>query len=170
MDWIDLLCGSEGTLGVILEAEIALLPVPGELFAGVVFFPSDNHALDAVDAWRADRDLRMLEYVDRNALQLLQGRYPEIPASAQAALLIEAESADVDTWEKRLVASGALLDASWFATSATERERFRRFRHSLPKLVIETVVRRGFLNMGTDYAVPLDRNRDVLNLYRRRLE
>lgn len=170
MDWIDLFCGSEGTLGVILEAEIALLPVPGELFAGVVFFPSDHHALDAVDAWRVDGDLRMLEYVDRNALQLLRGRYPEIPAGAQAALLIEAENADVETWEMRLEKSGALLDASWFATNATERERFRRFRHSLPELVIETVVRQGFLKMGTDYAVPLDRNREILSFYRRRLE
>jgi FAD/FMN-containing dehydrogenase len=170
MDWIDLFCGSEGTLGVILEAEVALLPIPRDLFAGVIFFPSDEHALAAVDSWRVHQELRMLEYVDRNALKLLLHRYPEIPAEAQAALLIEAEGVDLDAWETRLTAAGALLDASWIATTPKERERFREFRHSLPELVIETVVRQGFLKMGTDYAVPLDRNREMLAFYRKRLE
>jgi FAD/FMN-containing dehydrogenase len=131
MDWIDLFCGSEGTLGVVLEAEVKLLPTPAELFTGVVFFPSDESALDAVDAWRPVPDLRMLEYVDRNSLDLLLARYPEIPRSARAALLIEAEGDDVDGWESRLSAAGADLEASWFALSARDRERFRQFRHAL---------------------------------------
>ena len=108
MDWIDLFCGSEGTLGVILEAEIALLPIPRELFGGVIFFPTDEHALDAVDRWRVHQELRMLEYVDQNALHFLRGRYPEIPAEAQAALLIEAEGADLDVWESRLTETGSV--------------------------------------------------------------
>jgi FAD/FMN-containing dehydrogenase len=170
MDWIDLFCGSEGTLGAVLEAEILLLPIPAELFAGVIFFPSDEHALAAVDAWRPCAELRMLEYVDRNSLDLISGRYPEIPKEAQAALLIEAEGDEIDEWEGRLTSAGALVDASWFATNSKDRERFRGFRHSLPELVIETVVRRGFLKMGTDFAVPLDRNREMLAYYRQRLE
>jgi FAD/FMN-containing dehydrogenase len=170
MDWIDLFCGSEGTLGVTLEAEIALLPIPQELFAGVIFFPSDEHALAAVDAWRSCTELRMLEYVDRNSLQLLSGRYPEIPSEAAAALLVEAESADLETWEDRLTSAGALLESSWFASGPRDLERFRAFRHALPELVIETVVRRGFLKMGTDYAVPVERNREMLAFYRQRLE
>ncbi|HEX4771174.1 MAG TPA: FAD-binding oxidoreductase [Bryobacteraceae bacterium] len=170
MDWIDLFCGSEGTLGVMLEAEIALLPLPQELFAGVIFFPSDEQALAAVDAWRPYPELRMLEYVDRNSLQLLAARYPEIPSEASAALLVEAEDADIDAWESRLSYAGALIAASWFATGPRDLERFRAFRHALPELVIETVVRRGFLKMGTDYAVPIDRNREMLAFYRQRLE
>ena len=112
----------------------------------------------------------MLEYVDRNALNLISGRYPEIPQAAQAALLIEAEGDDIDVWETRLTSAGALVDASWFATEPKDRERFRAFRHSLPELVIDTVVRRGFLKMGTDFAVPFERNREMLTYYRRRLE
>ncbi len=38
MDWIDLFCGAEGTLGVLLEAEVRLLPIPKDLFSAVVFF------------------------------------------------------------------------------------------------------------------------------------
>lgn len=170
MDWIDLFCGSEGTLGVILEAEVTLLPIPASLFAGVIFFPSDEHALDAVEAWRAIGELRMIEYVDRNALDLLLERYPEIPARVGAALLIEAEGDDVDAWEKRLASAGALTEASWFATTAKDRERFREFRHALPEMVIAKVVPGGFLKMGTDYAVPISRNREMLGYYRQRLE
>jgi FAD/FMN-containing dehydrogenase len=170
MEWIDLFCGSEGTLGVILEAELALLPIPASVFAGVIFFPSDEQALDAVEAWRPVGELRMIEYVDRNSLNLLLERYPEIPAPAKAALLIEAEGDDVDAWEKRLASAGALTDASWFATTMKDRERFREFRHALPEMVIAKVVPGGFLKMGTDYAVPISRNREMLAYYRRRLE
>jgi FAD/FMN-containing dehydrogenase len=170
MDWIDLLCGSEGTLAVVTEAELKLLPIPPELFTGVVFFPSDESALDAVDNWRAVPDLRMIEYVDRNSLDLLLGRYPEIPREAAAALLIESEGDDIDAWERRLTEGGALIDASWFAMTPADRERFRQFRHSLPELVIEFIQKHGGLKMGTDFAVPIARNREMLAYYRIRLE
>jgi FAD/FMN-containing dehydrogenase len=38
MDFLDLFVGSEGTLGVVTEAELALLPAPTALLAGVVLF------------------------------------------------------------------------------------------------------------------------------------
>jgi FAD/FMN-containing dehydrogenase len=170
MDWVDLFCGSEGTLGVTLEAEVALLPLPEELFSGVIFFASDEKALAAVAAWRSVDELRMMEYADKNSLELLRGRYPEIPKQAQAALLIEAEGDDVEGWEARLSEAGALVEASWFAVGAKDRERFRGFRHSLPELVVDTMRRRGFLNMGTDYAVPIARNGEMLAFYRERLD
>lgn len=170
MDWIDLFCGSEGTLGVVLEADLQLLPAPDSVFSGVIFFGSDDDALSAVDAWRGTGDLCMLEYADRNSLDLLGQRYPEIPSAAGAALLIEVEGEDVDGWEGRLKSAGAMIDASWFATNARERERFRLFRHALPEIVNATVLSRGFMKMGTDYAVPLDRNRDMIAYYRERLE
>jgi FAD/FMN-containing dehydrogenase len=170
MDWVDLFCGSEGTLGITLEAEVDLLPIPADLFAGVIFFASDDDALDAVARWRSIPELRMMEYADRRSLQLLRSRYPEIPAVANAALLIEAEGDDVDAWEAHLEESHALTEASWFAVEAKDCERFRQFRHSMPELVIDLMRRRGFMNMGTDYAVPIDREREMLTFYRRRLE
>src|SRR6202000_2503426 len=95
MEWGDLFCGSEGTLGVTLEAEGALLPIPKHLLSGVVFFDSDDDALDAVAKWRSVPELRMLEYADRASLDLIRSRYPEIPRAAQAGLLLEAEGGDV---------------------------------------------------------------------------
>lgn len=170
MEWVDLFCGSEGTLGVTLEAEVTLLPIPEHLLSGVVFFASDDDALDAVARWRKVPELRMLEYADRPSLDLIRAKYPEIPRAAQAALLIEADGDDLDAWEQRLEESHALLDASWFGIEAKDRERFRKFRHAFPEAVVETNRKRGFMNMGTDYAVPLEKDREMLRHYRERLE
>lgn len=170
MDWIDLFCGSEGTLGVTIEAEVALLPLPQHLLSGVVFFASDDDALEAVAKWRSVPELRMLEYADRASLDLIRPKYPEIPRTAQAALLIEAEGDDLDAWEQRLEQCHALLEASWFGLEAKDRERFRAFRHAFPEAVVDTMRKRGFMNMGTDYAVPLDKDREMLRYYRERLE
>ncbi len=159
MDWIDLFCGSEGTLGIVTEAEVQLLPRPRDVLTGVVFFVSDGAALDAVEAWRGIPGLRMIEYFDSRSLDLMRPRHSEIPARARAALLIEQESGDVDFWDERAP------ESSWFAFSDADRERFRRFRHALPELVNDTMRRRGFLKLGSDYAVPLERNREMLAYY-----
>ncbi len=163
MDWIDLFTGCEGTLGIVLEAELKLLPKPAEVLAGVVFFPGDQEALAACDAWRSVERLRMLEYFDRNSLAFLRQKYSEVPAHAGAALLVEQEQGDIDFW-----AENAAED-SWFAETDQDRERFRRFRHSLPELVNDTVRRRGFLKVNSDYAVPLDANQEMLGYYHGRL-
>ncbi len=170
MDWVDLFCGSEGTLGVVLEAELQLLPVPPELFSAVVFFNGDDASLDAIEQWRPVPELRMLEYLDANSLDLLRDLYPEIPGTARAALLIEAEGDDIEGWERRLAEARALIEGSWFAVGAADRERFRKLRHALPERVNATMLSRGFMKMGTDYAVPIERNREMLHFYRERLE
>jgi FAD/FMN-containing dehydrogenase len=175
MDWIDLFAGSEGTLGVILEARLKLVPLPKEVLGGVIFFPSDDAAIDAVELWRDNARARMLEYLDGASLALLRTRFPEIPAAAQAAVLFEQEltsqdDPEVDAWADRLESAHALSDDSWFALSAADRERFRRFRHSLPELVNENVRRIGSMKMGSDFAVPLARNREMLAFYRQRLD
>ena len=163
MDWIDLFTGSEGTLGVVVEAELQLLPKPADVLAGVVFLSSDDPTLDAVEDWRELRGLRMIEYFDRNSLAFLRQRFPEVPENSGAALLVEQENGDIDFW-----ADNAPED-SWFADNDKDRERFRRFRHALPELVNDTVRRRGFLKLNSDYAVPLHRNREMLACYHTRL-
>jgi FAD/FMN-containing dehydrogenase len=158
LDWIDLFTGSEGTLGIILEAQVKLLPVPPNLLTAVVFFASDEAALDAVDLWRPIAGLRMLEYMDEDG---------NVPSQAKAALLIEQIGDEPDDL---LEQADALWEHSWFANNAADRERFRVFRHALPERVNDTVRRHGSLKMGTDFAVPLDRNRDMLAIYRRACE
>lgn len=175
MDWIDLLCGSEGTLAAIVETELALLPQPSALLSGVVFFPSPQRALDAVASWRDIPQLRMLEYLDAPSLHLLAAAYKEIPAPAQAALLIEQQldglpGDPIDLWLERIESASALGEQSWFGETTQDRERFRAFRHTLPELVNERVRRNGFKKLNSDYAVPVDASARMMEFYVRRLE
>jgi FAD/FMN-containing dehydrogenase len=142
MDWVDLIVGSEGTLGVVTQAQLQLLPAPGEVLGGVVFFPSEESALDAVDRWRPTPGLRLLEYLDQASLEVM-----EVPQ--QAALMIEIEG------DANLDMKDAIEADSWFATSAGDRERFRRFRHQLGERVNDKIRRLGYVKVGTDYAVPI---------------
>ncbi|MBM3802322.1 MAG: FAD-binding oxidoreductase [Acidimicrobiia bacterium] len=174
MDWIDLFTGSEGTLGVILEAEVRLLPVPPELLNGIVFFPTDESAQVALDGWRNIAGLRMLEYVDDPTLRLIVQRHPDVPGTATAALIIEqivTEGQDIDAWGDRLAQGGALEEESWFGTSDADRERFRRFRHALPETVLEIALRNAFPSfLGSDFSVPIEKNREMLVFYRENMD
>ncbi len=175
MDWVDLFIGSEGILGVVTETELGLLPRPKALITGVVFLPGDEQVIKAVDAWRDVPGLRMLEYFDGASLDLLREAYPDIPVSAFGALNFEQESevsqeAEIEAWLDRLEAAGADLDGSWFASSDRDRERFRVFRHAVPESVNDRVRRQGFQKLGSDYAVPIENNGEMLRHYRTRLD
>ncbi len=196
MDLVDLFIGSEGTLGVVTEADLALVPWPGEVLGGVIFFSSDRAALDFVararclsrdSQWAGPVHARLLEFFDRNSLALLRlHRYPEIPAQSVAAVLLEQEIGDgspEDPAERWLEAiggaapggaarseEGALLDHSWFAVSASEREKFREFRHAIALIVNDTARQNGYPKLGTDQAVPPERTEEMLAFYRRELE
>jgi len=53
LDAVDLFVGSEGTLGVITEIELSLLPKPQGFFSGIVFFERAIDLLAFVDEARA---------------------------------------------------------------------------------------------------------------------
>jgi D-lactate dehydrogenase (cytochrome) len=63
MDLVDLFVGSEGTLGVITEAEVSLLPQPEGVLAGVVFFKTEDDLLAFV------RDARERSLATRAAVE-----------------------------------------------------------------------------------------------------
>ena len=53
MDVLDLFIGSEGTLGVIVGIEVALLPKPAGLLSGIVFFDAEEELLAFVNEARS---------------------------------------------------------------------------------------------------------------------
>jgi FAD/FMN-containing dehydrogenase len=175
LEWIDLLAGSEGTLAVISAADLKLFPEPPAILSGVVFFRSDDDALEGVERWREVPELRLLEFMDEHALAFLRPGYPEIPPDARAALMIEQnlaseEDEEVERWAQRLEHENALADASWFGFRPADHERFRQFRHTLAATVTDTVRRRGFHKFSTDFAVPFQHHRALYAYYKQRCE
>lgn len=97
-DLTSLLVGSEGTLGVITEITVRLLPAPGPASTLVATFPSLGAAAAAVAAvTRAGLDLSMLEVMDRttlDAVDRLTGMGLGADGTPAAMLLAQSDTAD----------------------------------------------------------------------------
>jgi len=92
LDMVGLLCGSEGTLGLVTEATIATDPQPPHQGVALLLFASLDRAARAVDRVLADSP-SACELMDRRHLSLareLEVRLDVlIPAEAEALLLVE---------------------------------------------------------------------------------
>ncbi len=186
MDAIDLFIGSEGTLGVIVEIEVGLLPKPAGLLSGVVFFASEENLLTFVSAAReqslrsrtkpeperaTDLDARALEYFDSQSLSFLRQRYESIPAKAIGAIFFEQETTPesedslLAQWQMLLEAHQALAEQSWFATNEVDQEKLREFRHQLPVLMNEWFARHQQRKVSTDMSVPDEAFPGMLRFY-----
>lgn len=167
MDVIDVFIGSEGTLAVITEAELALLPQPESMLAGIVFFAAESDLLAFVAAAReqsraavATIDALALEYFDAEALNFLRPHHPRVPADVAGAVFFEQkmstaiEDEIMSAWLALLETHHARLDDSWFATNENDHQALRGFRHHLPVLVNEWIARHRQRKVSTDMAVP----------------
>jgi len=193
MDVIDLFIGSEGTLGVIVEIEVRLLPKPEGLLSGVVFFDSEDSLLAFVREARerslANRlsssnrgnsptvsegsvlDARALEYFDVESLRFLRQKYETIPTKAIGAIFFEQETTKstedslMNDWLGLLERHHALADESWFATNEADQAKLREFRHALPVLMNEWFARYRQRKVSTDMAVPDEAFAEMLRFY-----
>src|SRR6185369_7955857 len=104
MDLIDLFIGSEGTLGVIVAAELKLLAKPSGVLSGVVFFDNEENLLAFVREARErslrnrvrsptvregntrNLDARAIEYFDAESLRFLRQKHDSIPEHATGAI------------------------------------------------------------------------------------
>ncbi|HEY5884174.1 MAG TPA: FAD-binding oxidoreductase [Pyrinomonadaceae bacterium] len=187
MDLIDLFIGSEGTLGVVVEAEVELLPKPHGLLSGIVFFDSEDHLLsfprevrnlsletrESTQGASLPRliDARALEYFDNNSLDFLRTKYDTIPARAVGAIFFEQETDSateeelVSRWLTVVESHKALSDSSWFATNEADHSRLREFRHALPVLMNEWFARHRQRKVSTDMSVPDEAFDEMLRFY-----
>jgi D-lactate dehydrogenase (cytochrome) len=186
MDVIDLFIGSEGTLGVITEAELSLLPQPEGVLSGVVFFKQEEQLLAFVREARGRSlqtraqsgeglDARALEYFDGEALKFLRERYPLVPSGAAGAVFFEQETTAATEeslmggWLELVEMHDALADESWFGTNEHDRAEMRAFRHALPVMVNEWLARQGQRKVSTDMAVPDGAFPEMLRFYKETL-
>ncbi len=95
-DLTRLLIGSEGTLGIIVEATLKLLPLPEGIATLQAFYSTVDEAAQAVmTIMQSPLTPCTLEMLDGAALALIRQAHPElsIPEQAQAMLLIEVDGA-----------------------------------------------------------------------------
>ncbi len=195
MDLLDLFIGSEGTLAVIIEIEVAVLAKPEGLLAGIVFFKSEEDLLPFVAEVRRQSletrtgngaeqdqkqkigiDARALEYFDAQSLVFLRQKYGSIPATATAALFFEQETNSgnedwlTQAWLTLLERHSALTDDSWFATNEQDQAKLREFRHQLPVLMNEWFARHQQRKVSTDMAVPDEEFAGMLAFYQKTLQ
>lgn len=94
-DVVDLIAGSEGTLAIVVGAELALAPVPVSAVSILGVFPSLDSAVAAAGRARAT-GVAACELLDRTFLDLVRGRgeLPDIPSDTEAVLLAEVEGSE----------------------------------------------------------------------------
>ncbi len=170
---LDLLIGSEGTLGVITRVWTRLTPLPKAVLAFLAFFPTRESMLAFLAEARSGRhdptaplQPRCLEYFDRRSLDLIRGRVPV--TAADCAVLVEVEhegEAPLEAWFDALVRCDALVDETIVAEDDAGRARLHTIRHALPAEVNEIIARTGVRKVGTDFAVPDAALPEMLALY-----
>ncbi len=195
IDAIDLFIGSEGTLGIITEIELKVLPKTESFFSGIIFFEDEQNLLNFVKEAREisfrtrnesisnfkfqisnSINASLLEYFDEKALKFISEKFPEVPANAKGAIFFEQETNHenedtlLEQWNELLEKSHADLDQSWFTTTEQDREKMREFRHALPVSVNERIVRYKQKKVGTDMAVPDDKFLSFLKFYKEKLD
>jgi len=167
-DPIDWFIGSEGTLGVIVEAELSLLPLPARVVGLAIFFRTEADALKFVVAARESAGVspRCIEYFDDQAITIARSAATgvTIPLGSSTMVYVEEEVADdVDStltkWGELLEAVAPDFEPLVFDGEARLREA-RRMRHSVPATMNERGGRHlpaGGRKVSTDWAVPYAR-------------
>ncbi|WP_287373178.1 FAD-binding oxidoreductase [Prosthecochloris sp.] len=179
MDLIDLFIGSEGTLGVIVEADLLLIPIPEKIISCLVYFNTlDDLFLFVDNAKRKNKEVdpRALEFFDRNSLDFLRKVYPEIPVNTAGAVFFEQETGQekeeetLEAWFELMESFNAMTDESWIALDVDEQRAMKTFRHELPVQVNEWLSKQTESKISTDMAVPDASFIELFNFYRHTCE
>ena len=174
-DPVDWFVGSEGTLGIVVEAELSLSALPPSTVGLAIPFRSIESALGFVTSARAisTRRALCLELFDHRALEL-SATHARTPWDKEARAMIYLEDipdkgGEVDdlleNWLHLAEAHAAIeTDIRAYQTSSDLRDA-RVMRHAVPAAMNELGA--GFRNAGgrkvsTDWAVPYQRLREAL--------
>jgi len=165
-DPVDWFIGSEGTLGVVLEAEFSLLPLPTRTTGLAVPFRNEADAMRFVLAARAHATLapKCLEYTDAEATGFMR-RAADDPAWARdaAAMVYTEDSGDdpeapLDAWLALIESCGGLADDLRVFEGDAALKEARRLRHAVPSAMHERAapfLSKGGRRVSTDWAVPV---------------
>ena len=181
-DPVDWFVGSEGTLGIVVEAELALHPLPAQVLGLMVPFDHEEDALAFVVAARRSPAVhpRCLEFFDRGAMDIARAAEGSTAWATGATAMVYVEETGADEAhpgdELPLEAWLELADAHHAASSdirvydsPTALRDARRLRHAVPATMNERGAARrpfGGRKVSTDWAVPYPRLADALHIAR----
>ncbi|OJY23702.1 MAG: FAD-binding oxidoreductase [Myxococcales bacterium 68-20] len=95
LDLTRLVVGSEGTLGVIVEATVRLLPAPRPPSTLVAFFETLDDAARAIVTMNAGADLSLLEVMDQVTVSAVdEMTRMDLDTSAAALVLVQSDARD----------------------------------------------------------------------------
>jgi FAD/FMN-containing dehydrogenase len=132
-DLAGLLCGSEGTLGIVTAARLRLVPLPAARAVALLGFASVGAAVASLPVLRSLPDLHAVELVLRGGLEVVAAHLGEtapVPGAA-VALLVEVAGAPASVLEQLDAAVAVLGDAvvdSAAASDPTGVDRLWRWR------------------------------------------
>jgi len=109
-----LMVGSEGTLAVMLEATLRLIPLPAEIGTVLALFATDEAALAAAQDIVAKPLMpRAMEFMNDVTLGCLRNyrSLPQLKLKANAALLVEADGPSLDDVKEQLANMIAVCEA-----------------------------------------------------------
>lgn len=196
MDLVDLFVGSEGTLGVITEATLRVIPLPRRCAALVTCASSDQAVAltaalraEAASSWRGEGplDVSAVEYIDHSAVRVLpdevfaQAGVPRPRASAVLVLIqFEVPKDDEDALARlTAVLESCEVEADPVLALAGDDRRAARLynlREAVPAslnaqiAITKARVDQGIHKTAGDLIVPFDRLADSIALYRRVFE
>jgi len=172
-DLLDLLIGSEGTLGFITGLECRLEPLPGATAGLRIALRSLDDLADVVNALLPLRPAA-LEMLDSTFLELVAregGQVPSLIRGAEALLLVEFERA-TDAAARGAVGDAVRAVGAWTAEVETaitveDQEALWAIRHAASPLLARLPDSHRSLQVIEDGAVPLSRLADYVRLVRR---
>ncbi|HEY5959791.1 MAG TPA: FAD-linked oxidase C-terminal domain-containing protein, partial [Polyangiaceae bacterium] len=162
-DLTALLVGSEGTLGVIGDITLKLIPKPPVVMALMAFFLDVRRASACVTTiGEAGVMPRCIEMLDRLTLDAMRAAGHDFPAAAQALLIIEVDGDEAhcerqaDMTEAACSKAGAI--AVTIARDEERRERIWRTRREMSHAIKKLTKHK----MSEDVVVPRSRMPELL--------
>ncbi len=163
-DLTRLFVGSEGTLGVIVEATVRLHPLPEHVMAAVCAFPGVHSAIDTVvQVIQMGVPVARCEFVDPVAIRAINA-FSKLTLPESPHLFFEFHGSEAGVKEQvalveAIVADHGGQDFQWAATPE-ERSRLWEARHNVYFAALQ--LRPGCRSIVTDACVPISRLADCL--------